>query len=147
MGDHYLPQMLLKHFCDSDGLLWVARKGQDQPFQTTPRNVFAVNNLYTKHTPLQIPTELDGPFNGTDRQSISWLRLRVPLPTRFVRSSGVPENDDFPSSGQTHKTPCSDFSSQLRAARRNPRSASVHLTPKPGTSFTSGYLVKQRAKV
>ena len=27
MGDHYLPQMLLKNFCDRSGLLWVARKG------------------------------------------------------------------------------------------------------------------------
>ena len=52
MGDHYLPQMLLRNFCDSDGLLWVARQGQDQPFRTTPRNVFAENNLYTKHTPV-----------------------------------------------------------------------------------------------
>ena len=51
MGDHYLPQMLLKHFCDGDGFLWVARKGQDQPFRTTPRNVFAENDLYTKHHP------------------------------------------------------------------------------------------------
>lgn len=55
VGDHYLPQMLLKHFCDSDGRLWVARKGQDQPFRTTPRNVFAENDLYTKHTPVANP--------------------------------------------------------------------------------------------
>ena len=55
MGDHYLPQMLLKHFRDGDGFLWVARKGQDQPFRTTPRNVFAENDLYTKHTPVANP--------------------------------------------------------------------------------------------
>ena len=52
MGDHYLPQMLLKHFCDTDGFLWVARQGRDQPFRTTPRNVFAENELYTKHIPV-----------------------------------------------------------------------------------------------
>ena len=68
MGDHYLPQILLKHFCDSDGLLWVARKGQDQPFQTTPRNVFAVNNLYTKHTPVANPDRTGWTFQR-DRSS------------------------------------------------------------------------------
>ena len=68
MGDHYLPQMLLKNFCDSDGLLWVARKGQDQPFQTTPRNVFAVNNLYTKHTPVANPDRTGWTFQR-DRSS------------------------------------------------------------------------------
>ena len=52
MGDHYLPQTLLKNFCDSSGRLWVARKGKDEPFRTTPRNVFTENNLYTKHTPV-----------------------------------------------------------------------------------------------
>ena len=51
MGDHYLPQMLLKNFCDGSGRFWVARKG-DQPFRTTPHNVFTVNNLETKHTPV-----------------------------------------------------------------------------------------------
>ncbi len=55
MGDHYLPQMLLKHFCDGDGLLWVARKGQDQLFQALPRNVFAENDLYTKRSPVANP--------------------------------------------------------------------------------------------
>ncbi len=55
MGDHYLPQMLLRHFCDGDGRLWVARKGQDQPFRTTPRNVFAENDLSTKHIPVANP--------------------------------------------------------------------------------------------
>ena len=68
MGDHYLPQMLLKHFCDSDGLLWVARKGQDQPFRTTPRNVFAENNLYTKHTPVANPDRTGWTFQR-DRSS------------------------------------------------------------------------------
>jgi len=52
MGDHYLPRMLLKNFCDSSGLLWVARDGQDQPFRATPDNVFKENDLYTKHTPV-----------------------------------------------------------------------------------------------
>ena len=68
MGDHYLPQMLLKHFCDSDGLLWVARKGQDHPFRTTPRNVFAENNLYTKHTPVANPDRTGWTFQR-DRSS------------------------------------------------------------------------------
>ena len=51
MRDHYLPRMLLKNFCDSSGLFWVARKGTDQPFRTTPHSVFTENNLHTKHTP------------------------------------------------------------------------------------------------
>ena len=55
MGDHYLPQMLLRHFCASDGRLWVARKGQDQPFQTKPRRVFAENDLNTQHSPVANP--------------------------------------------------------------------------------------------
>ena len=52
MGDHYLPQLLLKNFCDRSGRFWVARRGMDQPFRTTPRNVFTANNLHTKHTPV-----------------------------------------------------------------------------------------------
>lgn len=52
MGDHYLPQMLLKNFCDGSGRLWVARKGKDQPFRTKPLNVFQENNLNTQHTPV-----------------------------------------------------------------------------------------------
>ena len=68
MGDHYLPQMLLKHFCDGDGLLWVARKGQDKPFRTTPRNVFAENDLYTKHTPVANPDRTGWTFQR-DRSS------------------------------------------------------------------------------
>lgn len=55
MGDHYLPQMLLRHFCDGGGRLWAARKGRDQPFRAKPRNVFAENDLYTKHTPVANP--------------------------------------------------------------------------------------------
>ena len=55
MGDHYLPQMLLRHFCASDGRLWVARKGQDEPFWTKPRRVFAENDLNTQHTPVANP--------------------------------------------------------------------------------------------
>ncbi len=55
MGDHFLPQMLLRHFCASDGRLWVARKGQDQPFGTKPRRVFAENDLNTQHTPVANP--------------------------------------------------------------------------------------------
>ena len=68
MRDHYVPQMLLKHFCDSDGLLWVVRKGQDQPFQTTPRKVFAEKDLNTKHTPVAIPTRPGWTFHR-DRSS------------------------------------------------------------------------------
>lgn len=55
MGDHYLPQMLLRHFCSRDGRLWVARKGQDQPFRTKPRRVFAENDLNTQHIPVANP--------------------------------------------------------------------------------------------
>ena len=68
MGDHYLPQMLLRHFCASDGRLWVARKGQDQPFRTTPRRVFAENDLYTKHTPVANPDRTGWTFRR-DRSS------------------------------------------------------------------------------
>lgn len=55
MRDHYLPQMLLRHFCASDGRLWVARKGQDQPFRAKPRRVFREIDLNTQHTPVANP--------------------------------------------------------------------------------------------
>ena len=68
MRDHYVPQMLLKHFCDTDGLLWVVRKGQDQPFPTKPRKVFAEKDLNTKHTPVANPDRPGWTFHR-DRSS------------------------------------------------------------------------------
>ena len=128
MGDHYLPQMLLKHFCDGDGLLWVARKGQDQPFRTTPRNVFAGKRpVHQAHPRRQSRPSWDGPFDGTDRQRMFWLGLRAPLPTRFVRSSRVPGINDFPTSGQTQQDALKRFFFAI--ARRTPESQKRVRTP------------------
>lgn len=44
--NHYIPQMLLNHFCDDGGLLWVADQERGKCYQTNPKNVFVKNNLY-----------------------------------------------------------------------------------------------------
>ena len=73
MRDHYLPQMLLKNFCDSSGRFWVARKDTDQPFRTKPRKVFREKNLETKHTPVA-NGNLTGWTFQRDRSSADILR-------------------------------------------------------------------------
>ena len=46
---HYIPQVLLKHFCDNDGRLWAGNKGRNNVFRTRPLNVFVRNNIYTRY--------------------------------------------------------------------------------------------------
>ncbi len=46
---HYIPQVLLKHFCDNDGWLWAGNKERNNVFRTRPLNVFVWNNIYTRY--------------------------------------------------------------------------------------------------
>ena len=42
---HFIPQMLLRNFCDANGLLWVSDRGKI--YQSAPEKVFAQRDLYT----------------------------------------------------------------------------------------------------
>ena len=50
---HYIPQMLLKNFCDGNGRLWVGY--EERVFQTTPGNAFVERDLYTKSDFRHVP--------------------------------------------------------------------------------------------
>ena len=43
---HYNPEMLLRNFCDSDGLIWVSDGTRVYP--TNPKNAFVMKDLYTR---------------------------------------------------------------------------------------------------
>ena len=47
--NHYIPEMLLKNFCDDGGLLWIADQERGKCYQTNPKKVFVKNNLYVNH--------------------------------------------------------------------------------------------------
>ena len=47
--NHYIPEMLLKNFCDDRGLLWVADQKRGKCYKTNPTNVFVQSKLYVKH--------------------------------------------------------------------------------------------------
>ncbi len=47
---HYVPKMLLKHFCDDDGWLWVGKRVTGAVFRQRPQNVFIKNHIYTRHS-------------------------------------------------------------------------------------------------
>lgn len=44
---HYIPEMLLRNFCDAGGVLWVGDKKRGKHYKTTPKNVFVERNLYS----------------------------------------------------------------------------------------------------
>ena len=46
VGQHYNPVMLLRNFCDSDGLIWVS--DGNKVYRTNPTNVFKIRHLYTR---------------------------------------------------------------------------------------------------
>ena len=43
---HYIPEMILRRFTDSDGLIWVG--DGTKVFPTNPKNAFVAGHLYTK---------------------------------------------------------------------------------------------------
>ena len=43
---HYIPEMLLRNFCNAQGLLWV--NSGEKIFKITPKNIFVEGHLYTK---------------------------------------------------------------------------------------------------
>ena len=48
-GQHYIPKMLLKNFCNSDGHLWVGDKETGAIYCSSPQRVLKKNHLYTKY--------------------------------------------------------------------------------------------------
>ena len=36
---HYIPKMLLKHFCDDNGQLWVGNKDWDDVIRLSPERI------------------------------------------------------------------------------------------------------------
>ena len=48
---HYIPQMLLKNFCDEDGCLWVGDKKTREVRKSIPKNECTFSDLYTKVDP------------------------------------------------------------------------------------------------
>ena len=47
-AQHYVPKMLLKHFCDSEGTIWVGDTGTKKVWRSKPRKAFKVRHLYTR---------------------------------------------------------------------------------------------------
>ena len=50
---HYIPEMLLRKFCNPDGRVWVADRGN--VYETHPRNVFVESHLYTRSDFSKVP--------------------------------------------------------------------------------------------
>ena len=48
-GQHVVPTMLLKHFCDKDGWLWVGRRARANVFRQRPQRAFINKHIYTRH--------------------------------------------------------------------------------------------------
>ena len=44
--DHYIPQILLKNFCDASGRVWVG--DGEKIYSANPKNVFVQGHLYTR---------------------------------------------------------------------------------------------------
>ena len=48
---HYIPQMLLKNFCDEDGCLWVGDKKTREVRKSIPKNECILKDIYTTRDP------------------------------------------------------------------------------------------------
>ena len=46
---HYVPQFLLRNFCDSEGFFWVGDTEKGTVRKTRPGSNFVINDLYTEH--------------------------------------------------------------------------------------------------
>ena len=46
--NHFVPEMLLKNFCDDRGFLWVGDQERGKCYSTKPTNVFVKGKLYVK---------------------------------------------------------------------------------------------------
>ena len=44
---HYIPKFLLRNFLDDKGHLWAYDKDQEKIYQTTEKNAFVINDMYT----------------------------------------------------------------------------------------------------
>lgn len=48
-GQHLVPKMLLKRFCDDDGWLWMGGEYLNDVYRLKPKNVFVENHAYTRY--------------------------------------------------------------------------------------------------
>ena len=46
---HYIPQLLLRNFCDCEGCFWVGDRETDEIRRTIPRRNFVIKDLYTRN--------------------------------------------------------------------------------------------------
>lgn len=46
---HFIPQMILKHFADEKGMLWVGHRDKGHVFRQNRRKVFVQRDLYTRY--------------------------------------------------------------------------------------------------
>ena len=129
MGDHYIPQMLLRNFCDGNGLLWVARKDAGPPFQGSPRNVFAVNNLNTKQTPIANADQTGWIFqpDRSPERILSKIESRAAGPIRQV--IGTAREERLPELSSDARDALKHFFFSI--ARRTPESQRRFRTPEP----------------
>ena len=47
-GQHYVPKMLLKHFCDNEGTIWVGDTRTKKVWRSKPCKALKVRHLYTR---------------------------------------------------------------------------------------------------
>lgn len=52
---HSNPQMLLKNFCDDEGLLWMGERAGGKIFSSSPKNAFVINDLNTSYKFPRVP--------------------------------------------------------------------------------------------
>ncbi|MDY0042656.1 MAG: DUF4238 domain-containing protein [Desulforhabdus sp.] len=63
MGDHYIPQFYLRGFTEAPevDLVWVYRKGGEEPFKTSIRNIAQENQFYSPETEKYLANEIEWP--------------------------------------------------------------------------------------
>src|SRR6476469_7337223 len=60
---HYVPQHVLRRFCDSDGLLWIYDKGKNQIYSGPPTSQASGKDFYS--------------FKGIDGKKTAIIELKV----------------------------------------------------------------------
>ena len=75
LGQHYIPEMLLKHFCDDDGYLWVGDRQKGRVWKSKPRQAFKIKHLYTNFS-------VDAKTNNLGHKSYEYEKALGVIETR-----------------------------------------------------------------
>ena len=122
---HSNPQMLLKNFCDDEGLLWMGERTGGKIFSSRPKNAFVINDLNTSYEFPRVPRsgnkeEFFGSIEKSDKyeQTLSQIESEAaPVVQRVIEQV---RHKRFPQlSGEANKK-LKRFI--LTAARRTPES-------------------------